>query len=105
MRLHRFSVDSFIKSLNNHDKTSPDLPLRSALIGQLENILMQLDYYELTSLTLLDQQRNLLSLVSPSSHPFICNNRNLIKYPIERTWFRPSIQKRSPRLKRSIKSL
>ncbi|KAL2012022.1 hypothetical protein VTN00DRAFT_4740 [Thermoascus crustaceus] len=42
MRLHRFSVDCFIK--------------------RLENILMQLNYYELTSLTLLDQQRNLHSL-------------------------------------------
>jgi hypothetical protein len=60
MRLQSFSIKHFLECIKS---TTLDLASRSDLIGRMQNTLLRLEYYELTSATLLDQQENLLSLV------------------------------------------
>jgi hypothetical protein len=60
MRLHTFSVKRFLEFI---DKTDPKLTSRSELMSRLRGVLLGLDYHDLTSNTLLEQQQNLLSLV------------------------------------------
>lgn len=60
MRLHAFSVKRFLEFIN---KTDPKLTSRSELVSRLKGVLLALEYHDLTSQTLLNQQQNLLSLV------------------------------------------
>jgi hypothetical protein len=60
MRLHVFSAKHFLAAIK---QTSSGLASRSTLISRIQNVLLRLEYYELTSSTLLEQQQNLLGLV------------------------------------------
>lgn len=61
MRLQSFSVTHFLRSMQ---EVNANLATESQLVGRLKNVLLKLEYYDLTSATLLNQQENLLSLVS-----------------------------------------
>ncbi|PMD31721.1 hypothetical protein L207DRAFT_519074 [Hyaloscypha variabilis F] len=59
MRLHSFSMKHFLESIKEQ---SSDLAMRDDLIIRCKNTLVRLEYYDLTSATLLAQQENLLGL-------------------------------------------
>jgi len=68
MRLHKFSHAHFLGAIRNKlSDQSPDQSQRSSLIDRLQDMLLRLDYYDMTSQTLLNQQQNLLNLVSQPS--------------------------------------
>jgi len=60
IRLHQESLRQFKRGLGRQGKS----PARKALFVRLESVAMQLDYYAGTAATILEQQKNLISLVS-----------------------------------------
>jgi hypothetical protein len=60
MQLHKSSAKRFLEFL---ERTSPNLSSSLDLIQRSQDIILRLEYYDLTSITLVDQQRNLLNLV------------------------------------------
>jgi hypothetical protein len=79
LRIHKASVRRIIKGISNKVEgasfSSPDQSQK--LLMRLDDAFQLLEYYEVTACSLLDQQQNLLSLVSSLYQSLlILKNRN-----------------------------
>ena len=66
MRLHKFSHTQSLTAISKHTvEQTFEQSQRPLLSARVKDMLLRLEYYDMTSQTLLNQQQNLLGLVSP----------------------------------------